>query len=1099
LIQSSDISSSISLTTPSLINANINNISTLTTQKGSTLNGTERYKNFGNSISLSSQGNILAVGSPSTENVNIYEFVSGAWTQKGSTLNRATGNTASYFGGSVSLSSDGLILAVGAPYANSDTGYVEIYEFVSGAWTQKGSTLNGTANSYFGYSVSLSSDGLILAVGAQNANSGTGYVNIYEFVSGEWTQKGSTLNGTAGSYFGYSVSLSSDGLILAVGAPYANSNTGYVEIYEFVSGAWTQKGSRLNGTEGIYFGWSVSLSSDGLILAVGTPYANSSTGYVKIYEFVSGAWTQKGSTLDGNAFSDFGTSVSLSSDGLILAVGAPSANSNTGYVNIYESVYSWTPKGSTLNGNAGSYFGNSVSLSSDGLILAVGAPDANNATGYVEIYEFVSGAWTQKGSTLNGTANSYFGYSVSLSSDGLILAVGAPYATSNTGYVEIYEFVSGAWTQKGSTLDGTAGSRFGWSVSLSSDGLILAVGAPIANSNTGYVEIYEFVSGAWTQKGSRLNGNAGSYFGYSVSLSSDGLILAVGAQNANNGTGYVEIYEFVSGAWTQKGSRLNGNAGSYFGNSVSLSSDGLILAVGAPYANSNTGSVEIYEFVSGAWTQKGSRLNGTEGSYFGWSVSLSSDGLILAVGAPYANSSTGYVKIYEFVSGAWTQKGSTLDGTAGIYFGYSVSLSSDGLILVVGAPDANNTGNVNIYEFFDGDWSLKGSTLNGNAGSYFGNSVSLSSDGLILAVGAPNANSNTGYVEIYEFVSGAWTQKGSTLNGTEGSYFGWSVSLSSDGLILAVGAPNANSNTGYVEIYEFVSGAWTQKGSTLNGNANSYFGYSVSLSSDGLILAVGTPYANSSTGYVKIYEFVSGAWTQKGSTLDGTAGSYFGYSVSLSSDGLILVVGAPVANSNTGYVEIYEFVSGAWTQKGSRLNGTAGSRFGDNVSLSSDGLILAVGAPYSNTFTGYVKIYEFVSGAWTQKGSTLNGNADSQFGTSVSLSSDGLILAVGAPSANNTGNVEIYEFVSEAWTIKGSTLDGTAGSYFGYSVSLSSDGLILVVGAPESNNYTGYVKAYSFSIIFPSNPVIGQIFFSSDLNKLYIWNGASWKSVVFTS
>jgi hypothetical protein len=240
--------------------------------------------------------------------------------------------------------------------------------------------------------------------------------------------------------------------------------------------------------------------------------------------------------------------------------------------------------------------------------------------------------------------------------------------------------------------------------------------------------------------------------------------------------------------------------------------------------------------------------------------------------------------------------------------------------------------------------------------------------------------------------------------------------------------------------------------------------------------------------------------TQKGSPLNGITGSYFGTSVSLSSDGLILAVGAPIA----GYVEIYEFVSGAWTQKGSRLNGTAGSYsyFGNSVSLSSDGLILAVGAPFANSSTGYVEIYEFVSGAWTQKGSTLTRTAGSRFGTSVSLSSNGLILAVGAPVANsNTGYVNIYEFVSGAWSPKGYTLDGTANSYFGWSVSLSSDGLILAVGAPEpepeSNNYIGYVNAYSIS--FPSNPVIGQIFYSSEQNKLYIWNGSSWKSVVFTS
>ena len=71
------------------------------------------------------------------------------------------------------------------------------------------------------------------------------------------------------------------------------------------------------------------------------------------------------------------------------------------------------------------------------------------------------------------------------------------------------------------------------SVSLSSDGSTVAIGA-LGNdgngSNAGHVRIYKNISGTWTQQGSDIDGEAaGDYSGYSVSLSSDGSTVAIGA------------------------------------------------------------------------------------------------------------------------------------------------------------------------------------------------------------------------------------------------------------------------------------------------------------------------------------------------------------------------------------------------------------------------------------------------------------------------------------------------------------------------------------------------------------------------------------------
>ena len=142
-------------------------------------------------------------------------------------------------------------------------------------------------------------------------------------IRNNWNQIGSDIDGeAAGDNSGYSVSLSSDGSTVAIGAPYNDGNgtdAGHVRIYKNVSGTWTQQGSDIDGdTAGDASGWSVSLSSDGSIVAIGDSNG-SDAGHVRIYKDSSGTWTQLGSDIDVG--SEVSVS-SLSSDGSTVAIGA---------------------------------------------------------------------------------------------------------------------------------------------------------------------------------------------------------------------------------------------------------------------------------------------------------------------------------------------------------------------------------------------------------------------------------------------------------------------------------------------------------------------------------------------------------------------------------------------------------------------------------------------------------------------------------------------------------------------------------------------------------------------------------------------------------
>jgi hypothetical protein len=289
------------------------------------------------------------------------------------------------------------------------------------------------------------------------------------------------------------------------------------------------------------------MSSDGNRLAIGAPGNDGNgtdSGHVRVYEWSGSTWAQLGADIDGEAAGDgFGLSVSLSSDGNRLAIGTPWNNDNSGHVRVYEwSDSTWTQLGADIDAEAvADYSGFSVSLSSDGNRLAIGAIWNRNYSGHVRVYEWSGTAWAQRGADIDGEqASDHSGWSVSLSSDGNRLAIGADQNDGNgseSGHARVFQWSDTAWIQLGADIDGeAAGDYSGWSVSLSSDGNRLAIGAPRNHGHSGHARIYEWSDWTWAQLGTDIDGEAVEDFSGEVSLSSDGNRLAIGAPN-NDGNG----------------------------------------------------------------------------------------------------------------------------------------------------------------------------------------------------------------------------------------------------------------------------------------------------------------------------------------------------------------------------------------------------------------------------------------------------------------------------------------------------------------------------------------------------------------------------------
>ena len=386
------------------------------------------------------------------------------------------------------------------------------------------------------------------------------------------------------------------------------------------------------------------------------------------------------------------------------------------------------------------------------------------------------------------------------------------------------------WVQLGADIDGEDGFDYsGYSVSYAADNQTVAIGAPQNNANAGHVRVYSWDGAAWSQLGADIDGEGeGDRSGSSVSLSADGQTVAIGAE-ANDGndqdSGHVRVFRWTGAIWSQLGTDIDGRwAYDHFGKSVSLSADGQTVAVGTPYGQydpNHRGLVSIYQWTGSAWVQLGDNVVGEGvGDEFGKSVSLSGDGQTIAIGAPYNDGSgtdAGHVCVYQWVHSNWQQLGLGIHGDAeSDWTGYSVSLSDDGASVAIGASRADgngsDSGRVRVYSWNGSEWIQRGGDMNGEAtDDYSGHSVSLSSDGSTVAVGAYNnrdQGNQSGHVRVYRWTGESWRQLSADIDAEAvGNRFGFSVSLSGEGHEVAIGAyRNSNSSggdSGHVRVYRF--------------------------------------------------------------------------------------------------------------------------------------------------------------------------------------------------------------------------------------------------------------------------------------------------------
>ena len=776
-----------------------------------------------------------------------------------------------------------------------------------GQWAETDKLLanDGAADDQFGRAVSISGDTVVIGALYDEGNgdwSGSAYV--FERSGSNWVRMAKLLpsDGVVNDGFGCSVSISGNTVVIgAVGVSHSGS-PGSAYVFERPVGGWSGKlneDAKLlpgDGAAGDHFGVAVSVSGDTLVVgALWDDDNGSQSGSAYLFEESGSDWVQVAKLLasDGAADDYFGCAVSISDDTIVVGASGDDDNgSSSGSAYVFDKPPDGWP--GTLNedakllpsdSEAGDWFGVSASVSGDTVVVgALWDDDNGTSSGSAYVFERPAGGWS---GTLNqdakllasdGEADDNSGISVSVSGDTIV--VGALWDDDNgnqSGSAYVFERPVGGWSgtlnQEAKLLaaDGAADDSFGGSVSIFGDTVVIGAGGDKYNGTwSGSAYLFQDSGSGWTEiaKLRAGAGAAGDRFGQSVSISGDTVVVGAYFDRNDNGSssGSAYVFQHSGSGWTEIAKLLaaDGTTGDEFGRSVSVSGDTIVVGVhGDDDNDTDCGSAYVFQRSGSSWVQVAKLLASDSTPYarFGYSVAISGDTVV--VGALYDNDNgwcSGSAYVFEKPVGGWSgtlredAKLLASDGAAEDWFGYSVSVAGDAV--VVGAyrndDDGAWSGSAYVFERPERGWSgtlsedAKLLASDGASRDQFGQSVSISGD--IVVVGADSDDDNGGWsgsAYMFERPAGGWSgtrnedAKLLAGDGAQWDHFGYSVSISGDTVVVGAYRDDDNGNqSGSAYVFNKPAGGWSgilnedAKLLAGDGAASDEFGTSVSISGD---------------------------------------------------------------------------------------------------------------------------------------------------------------------------------------------------------------------------------------------------------------------------
>jgi hypothetical protein len=371
--------------------------------------GTVAHDAFGDSGDIS--GNTAIFGASYVTNSSLNDAGAAfVFTRSGTTWSQQQKLTPSdagdgdHFGQDVAI--DGNTVVVGSP--GEDVGYpsyysvgaIYVYTRSGTTWSQQAKKVPSDPQQYGNFGKKVAIDSGTIVVGATNYgdNSGQGAVYIFTGSGSSWSQQQKLVasDASAYDYFGQDVDIDGDTLVVgAYNEDSEASNAGAAYVYTRSGTTWTleQKLTASDGQADDNFGWSVAIDGDNLI--VGAWYEDSegsNAGAAYVFTRSGTTWTQqqKLTASDGAANDNFGNTVAIdvSTAPATVVVGATGAGSGVGAAYVFtRNGTTWTQK-AKLTSSSADHFGSAVGIDDDVIIVGdssddTGATNKGSATFFI--------------------------------------------------------------------------------------------------------------------------------------------------------------------------------------------------------------------------------------------------------------------------------------------------------------------------------------------------------------------------------------------------------------------------------------------------------------------------------------------------------------------------------------------------------------------------------------------------------------------------------------------------------------------------------------------------------------------------------------------
>jgi hypothetical protein len=474
----------------------------------------------------------------------------GNWSLQG-----ALDPLVTYVPGSVAIDGDRAI--VGVPSDNipgvNGAGTAYVFERAGSTWSRTDHIYDSgaTYGAAFGTSVALEGDTVVSgSPGAVTTAGQAGYASVIDLGTSPASNVATLDAGNAHANERFGSSFGASGSTLVAAAPNADIveylPQGAAYVFGLTPNGWALE-AELRGPATASYGFATSAAASTDTVVVGSP-ADNSTGAAFVYVRGDGTWPEAARLAPDDSNPDsFGQVVAF--DGNRIAVGAPRGS---GKVYLYTGSGTAWPEEAQLVpsvGGDGDYFGTSLSLAGDTIV--VGAPYEDDGieigAGLAFVFVNTGSGWTEQAVLESPTPIAGTGFGASVATRGDTALVGTNYAVSGPQHVYVFQRSGTIWSLE-TTLDfgASATQSYVGSVAISPDESKIAVGMPTQSSGAGQVFTFVRSGGTWVPDRTYVDegpGNPGGVDGFGAALAFLDESVLVGAPGDGAG-GAVYQYSF---------------------------------------------------------------------------------------------------------------------------------------------------------------------------------------------------------------------------------------------------------------------------------------------------------------------------------------------------------------------------------------------------------------------------------------------------------------------------------------------------------------------------------------------------------------------------